>query len=285
MAGQLLLQALNVISQYDIPLTVRQVFYRLVAAGIIKNTRSNYNSLDKCLVNARIKGIIPFEKLEDRSRQFLAGDHEFENPEDFMAWRVKAMKSSAEQYELPYWHFQPEYVEVWLEKDALSALFKQACDMLHVILAPCRGYPSLTYLYEAAQRLMDIDKPITILYFGDLDPRGRDIERYITETLKDFGVSADVKRVALTRQQVEAYGLPHAPTKRTDTMARQWVESFGDAVWELDALEPNLLVQLVEHSILEHFDMEAFKKRNQLLQQYRDKINEIVQKLFLGDVF
>jgi len=283
--AKLLQHALNVISQYDIPLTVRQVFYRLVAAGIIQNTRSNYNTLDRCLVNARIRGIIPFEKLEDRSRQFLAGDHEFEDPEDFMAWRVEALKSSADQYELPYWHFQPEYVEVWLEKDALSALFKQVCDRLHVVLAPCRGYPSLTYLYEAAQRLKNIDKPITILYFGDLDPRGRDIERYITETLEDFGVEANVERVALTWQQVEAYGLPPAPTKKTDTMARQWVESFGDAAWELDALEPNLLVQLVEHSILEHFNMEAFEKRNLLLQQNREKINEIVQKLFSGDAY
>jgi len=285
LASQLLQHVLNVISQYDIPLTVRQIYYRLVAAGVIRNTRSSYNALDKCLVNARLKGIIPFDKLQDRSRVFLSGDHEFYEPEDWMAWRIEALKESASKYELPYWHFQPEYVEVWLEKDALSALFKQVCDRLHVVLAPCRGYPSLTYLYEASERLGDVDKPITILYFGDLDPRGRDIERFITETLEDFGVEVNVQRVALTKQQVEAYNLPPAPTKKTDTMARQWIETEGDAVWELDALEPNLLMQLVEQAVLQHFNQALFEKRNELQRQYREKINQIVEKLFPGDVF
>jgi hypothetical protein len=280
MASQLLSHVLEVVSQYSIPLTVRQVFYRLVAAGVIKNTRSSYNSLDKILVKARIKGIIPFDKLEDRSREFLCGDHNFETPEDFMAWRIEALKDSALEYEVPYWHFQPEHVEVWLEKDALSALFGQVCRRQHVILAPCRGYPSLTYLHEAAQRLRKVDKPITILYFGDLDPRGKDIQRYLTETLQSFGVSANVQRIALTRQQVEAYSLPPAPTKKGDKMARKWIETQGDMVWELDALEPDLLMQLVEESILQHLDKEAFEKRNELQKQNREKINKIVEKLF-----
>jgi len=279
-ASQLLQHILEVINQYEILLTVRQIYYRLVAAGIIQNTRSSYNSLDKILVKARIKGIIPFNKLEDRSRSFLAGDREFEAPEDFMSWRIEALKYSALEYEVPYWMFQPEHVEVWLEKDALSALFGQVCNKHHVILAPCRGYPSLTYLYETTKRLRNVDKPITILYFGDLDPRGKDIQRYLIDTLLGFGITANVQRIALTRQQVESYNLPPAPTKKSDTLARQWIETQGDAVWELDALEPNLLMQLVEDSILRHFDRTLFEKRNKLQEQNREKINEIVEKLF-----
>jgi len=282
-ASQLLSHVLDVVKQYSIPLTVRQIFYRLVAAGIIQNTRSSYNSLDKCLVKARTKGVIPFNKLEDRSREFLCGDHRFETPEDFMAWRIQALKDSASEYEVPFWMFQPEYVEVWLEKDALSALFKQVCEKWHVLLAPCRGYPSLTYLFEAAQRLKNIDKPITILYFGDLDPRGRDIERYIMETLQSFNVHVNVERVALTRQQVQLYSLPSAPTKKTDTLARRWIEAEGDAVWELDALEPNLLMQLIEQAILQHFSQSLFEKRNELQRQNREKISQIVEKLFPGE--
>jgi len=279
-ASQLLQHILGIINQYQVKLTIRQIYYRLVAAGIIQNTRSSYNSLDKILVKARIKGIIPFNKLEDRSRSFLAGDNKFEDPEDFMSWRIEALKDSAWEYEVPYWMFQNEYVEVWLEKDALSALFGQVCNRQHVILAPCRGYPSLTYLHEAAQRLRKVDKPITILYFGDLDPRGKDIQRYLTETLLGFGITANVQRVALIRQQVEVYNLPPAPTKKSDTMARQWIETEGDAVWELDALEPNLLMQLVEESIQQHFEQSLFEKRNELQKQNCEKINEIVEKLF-----
>ncbi|MEM3760229.1 MAG: hypothetical protein QXZ02_03845 [Candidatus Bathyarchaeia archaeon] len=285
MASQLLQHALNVISQYNIPLTVRQIYYRLVAAGIIRNRRSSYNALDKCLVNARLNGVIPFDKLQDRSRVFLAGDHEFYEPEEWMAWRIEALKDSALNYELPYWHFQPEYVEVWLEKDALSTLFKQVCDRLHVVLAPCRGYSSKSYLYEAAKRLNDIGKPITILFFSDLDPRGLDIQRDVEETLHNFGVDFNLERVALTKQQVEAYNLPPAPTKKTDTMATRWIETEGDAVWELDALEPNLLMQLVEQSILQHFNQNLFEKRNELQRLNREKINRIVEKLFSGEVF
>jgi len=280
MASKLLPHVLNVIKQYDIRLTVRQVYYRLVAAGIIKNTRSSYNSLDKCLVRARLRGDIPFNVFEDRSRKFLAGDCNYEKPEDYMARRIETLKDSAWYYEVPYWLFQPEYIEVWLEKDALSSLFNQVCDRLCVVLAPCRGYPSLTFLYEAAQRLRSVDKPITILYFGDLDPRGKDIQRYLTETLQNFDVEAHVERVALTRQQVEVYNLPPAPTKKKDTMARQWIETQGDAVWELDALEPNLLMRLVEDSIRQHFDNDRFEKRNELQRQNREKIREILDKIF-----
>lgn len=281
MASQLLKHAISVIEQYSMPLTVRQIFYRLVAAVLIKNTRSSYNSLDKCLVRARLKGVIPFSRIEDRARAFLVGDCEYQTPEDYVFSRVQALKDSAYYYEVPYWMFQPEYVEVWIEKDALSALFKQVCEKLRVVLAPCRGYPSLTYLYRAAERLKNIDKPITILYFGDLDPRGKDIQRYLTETLRDFDVEAHVERVALTRQQVEAYRLPPAPTKKTDTMARQWVANFGDAVWELDALEPKLLMELAEQAILRYFDKNLFEKRNKLQKQNQEKINEIVEKLML----
>jgi len=284
MAGQLLQHALNVISQYQIRLTIRQVYYRLVAAGIIKNCRSSYNSLDKRLVIARLKGKVPLHVFEDRSRFFLAGDCKYQSPEDFMSWRIEALKDSALEYEVPYWLSQPEYVEVWLEKDALSALFGDVCKRFHVILAPCRGYPSLTYLHQAAQRLTNVGKPITILYFGDLDPRGKDIQRYLTETLNGFGIVAKIHRLALTRDQVEFYSLPPAPTKKSDTMARQWIETEGDAVWELDALEPNLLMKLVEESILQHFDQGLFEKRNELQKQNREKINMVVGRLFPGDV-
>ena len=281
MPRRLLPYVLDVISQYDIPLTVRQIYYRLVAAGVIKNSRSSFNSLDKCIVRARLNGDIPFEKIEDRSRVFLAGDFEFEEPDDYMAWRIDSLKQSAELYEVPYWMFQPEYVEVWLEKDALSALFRQVCDKLHVVLAACRGYPSLTYLYKAAQRLMNVGKPITILYFGDYDPRGKDIQRYITETLnREFDLDVRVERVALTREQIERYDLPPDLTKKTDTLARKWIEIEGDNVWELDALEPKLLMHLVEQAILEHFSMEAFEKRNAYLNHCRQRIREILEEIF-----
>jgi hypothetical protein len=235
-------------------------------------------------VRARLAGLVPFDKIEDRTRTFLAGDFPFVSPEDFTTELFTHFKRAPESYEVPYWMFQPKYVEVWLEKDALSALFWRVCKKHHVILAPCRGYPSLTFLYDAAMRLRNIDKPITILYFGDLDPRGEDIQRYLTETLRGFGVVVNVQRIALTELQVLEHRLPPAPTKKKDTLARQWVENLGDATWELDALEPRLLMQLAEESILKHFDQALFEKRNELQRQCREKANEVVGKLLRGDL-
>jgi len=121
MASQLLQATINVIKQYNIRLTVRQIYYRLVSAGIIKNSRSAYNSLDRVLTKARLNGIIPFDVIVDHTREFLAGDvEEYETPESFMKWRLEALKNSDVAYEMPYWLNQPEYVEVWVEKDALG---------------------------------------------------------------------------------------------------------------------------------------------------------------------
>jgi hypothetical protein len=125
MASQLVLRALQFIHQYNIKLTVRQIYYRLVAAGYIKNSRSAYNTLDKALTNARLEGEILFSAIEDRTRQFQSGDHGFVSPEDFVERAFLNLKHLDSLYESPYWLDQPEHVEVWVEKDALSSLFLQ----------------------------------------------------------------------------------------------------------------------------------------------------------------
>ena len=280
MSGQLVQKALDIIGSYDIRLTVRQIYYRLVAAGQIKNTRSSYNVLDKVLTNARMHGAIPFEAFEDRSRKFLSGDlNDMKSPEDFFEDALYGLKHLEEDYEIPLWLGQPKYVEVWIEKDALASLFLQICDKYNVRLFPSRGYPSVTLLYEAARHLRTITRPITILYFGDFDMRGVDIERYLTDRLQQFGVATNVKRLALTRQQVEEHRLPPQPAKKKDTMARPWIEKQGDVAWELDALDPNALLTLVKDAILEYLDENLLQSRNQLLAHHRRRIRELVRNL------
>lgn len=284
MASQLLQHAIQIIKQYNVKLTVRQIYYRLVAANIIKNSRSSYNYLDRVLTKGRLSGEVSWNSIEDRSRSFLAGDVEkYQTPEEFMKWRIEALKESASRYEMPFWLNQPEHVEVWVEKDALASLISRACNQYKVRLAPSKGYGSVSFIHEASEALRQIDKPITILYFGDFDMRGVDIQRYLKERLQeDFGVNVIVQRIALTRKQVEKYELPPQPAKKTDTMARGWIESQGDVAWELDALEPNILLNLVRDAITEHLDQDVFVKRNALFKQNVDRINDLVEKLFNG---
>lgn len=183
----------KILSEYNIKLTIRQVFYRLVTVGILRNTVSQYNLLDGALTKARWDGKIPFTAFEDRVRAFQGGeDSYYDEPEDVFESAKESYESAEETFknsygyfDLPYWWNQPKYVEVWLEKDALAGLFQQVTNRRHVRLAPCREYPSVSFLYEGAQHLRTVpeDKEIVILYFGDYDVRGVDIQRHITETL------------------------------------------------------------------------------------------------------
>lgn len=276
----------KIITQYNMKLTIRQVFYRLVSARIIRNTLSQYNILDQQLTRARWDGRIPFTVFEDRSRSFHGGEN-FDCYEPSTIFEAAKEKyENAEEtfrnsygFNLPYWHNQPNYAEVWLEKDALATLFRRVTDQHHVRLAPCRGYPSVSFLYEAAEYLKTVpkDKQIIILYFGDYDMRGLDIQRHITESLARLGFhNIWVKRYALTKEQTLHFNLPPQPSKKTDSMARGWIETHGDVAWELDALDPNELLKIIDSAIEEHFDRDIWNER---CGKVGDGQNEIKQKI------
>jgi len=279
--SRLIPYVLKIIGEYEVRLTIRQIFYRLVSAGVIPNTRSAYNSLDRVISEARKKGVIPFKAIVDRSRNFIGGDVPYYlTPEQYFNGLIENLKTAFLDYDIPFWLNQPIYIEVWLEKDALTGFFKQITDKYRVVLAPCRGYPSLTFLYEGAKRLSRISKPKLILYFGDYDMRGIDIQRHITETLENFGLTNfQVKRVALTREQIEAYQLPPNPAKSKDTMFRGWIEKHGNVAWELDALEPKVLMSLIENAILQNIDKPTLNRRNNLLEQNRLRLKSMIENL------
>jgi hypothetical protein len=289
--------AQQVIAQYaGMRLTVRQIFYRFVSMEIFPNTQSSYNMLDKALTIARQRGLISFEAIEDRVREFIGGENPFsdETPDDVFNNAVSEYESAEEtfqdswrNYSLPYWHDQPKYVEVWLEKDALAGVFQPVTDNYNVCLAPCRGYPSLSFLYDAVKRFRHIDrddKEIIILYFGDFDMRGMDIQRHLVESLEffDFG-HVNVKRIALTKQQVTEYNLPPQPSKKTDTMAKGWIEKHGDVAWELDALDPHILVQIIREAIEENIDKPTLELRRQVIDSGREQVKQKIRE-YLGDV-
>jgi hypothetical protein len=274
-------------------LTVRQIFYRFVSIGVFPNTQSSYNTLDKALTIGRQRGLIPFEAIEDRVREFIGGENPFsdETPDDVFSDAVGEYESAEETFQdswqnycLPYWYGQPRYVEVWLEKDALAGVFQQVTYNYNVCLAPCRGYPSLSFLYEAVKRLHHMDrgeKEIVILYFGDFDMRGIDIQRHLTESLDHFGLGhVNVERIALTKQQIAEHSLPPQPSKKTDTMSRGWIETYGDVAWELDALDPHVLVQIIKESIEENIDKPIRENRKQTIESGQEQIRQKIRQYF-----
>lgn len=256
----------DILEASDGPMTLRQLHYRFVAKNLIDNNEGQYSYLGEAVKEARIDGKIPWGYVDDRTRGTHAGDDDHVSRRDYFENRHGWLKNAADTYELPRWTDQPGYVEVWVEKEALAGVFADACEPLGVTAFPCRGYPSVTALHEAAERLREAyhseDRWCRILYFGDFDPSGQDIERNIRDELHDtFALPAvEVERVALNRAQIDARGLPPQPAKRSDSRYEDFAESHGDMAVELDAIHPRELREMIREEVNDHFDEKVHER-------------------------
>ena len=270
----------EILSQYEMDLTLRQIFYRLVANYEYPNTNSMYTQLSKQLVKARERGDVDESRMEDRSREFLGGDYGFDNPSEFVSYQIQRFLSSPRRYTRRMWISQPEFVLVWIEKDALSRVVSNIADNYNVKTAPSRGYASYSYIKDAIAILPE-DKPTTILHFADHDPSGFDMTRDLQSRfekyseLEDLDLDITIERVALTFDHVQRYSLAPNPTKREDPRSPQYLEEFGNQCWELDAIEPDELQALVLRTITNHIDAQTW---NQTLEQQRRERQELEEQ-------
>lgn len=259
---QLIEQVNGILAQYDGPLTLRQVFYRLVAAQAVTNIEREYKRLSNVLTKARRAGLVDDTRIVDRMRQTHRLPCWADVPEFLRAVR--------RSYRREKWAGQPCYLEVWCEKDAVAGVLQPVTDDHEVTLYPCRGYNSYSALREAADRFAASGKPNLILYLGDFDPSGQDMPRDVRARLgTDFGVSVDLQLLALTAAQVDAYQLPPAPAKRQDARAAAFIARHGDRAVELDALPPDTLQALVRSGIEQHWDKSTFD--TEARQEARDR--------------
>jgi hypothetical protein len=264
----LIVQAVNkILSEYTFALTIRQIYYRLVAAGMIPNKRSAYNQLSKTLVKARENGEVDDTRIEDRARGVLKTENTYRSPETFVATIRNWIKNQiAELYFRDLWSDQGHHVEVWVEKDALSRVIQQSAAPLRVTVCPSRGYSSYTYIKRMAveERFMEWDpnQPIIILDFRDHDPSGLQMTEDLEKRFGKYGGGLDIeiKRIALTIDQVKEYDLIPNPTKMADPRSPGYVAQFGNECWELDAIEPNELQRIVREAVEEHIDMDAWNE-------------------------
>jgi len=240
--------AYDVLSEYN-PMTVRQVYYQLVSRHVIDNKLSEYQKVSRILTDARKEGLIPWDWIEDRVRQPRTISM-WGNLQDFMSTVKHA-------YRKDIWNAQPVYVEVWLEKDALSGVFADITERYGVTLVVGRGYNSWSAYKDAAGRFNAIDKPSYILYFGDFDPSGEDIVRALKDSLEFFETCPEIIKVALTADDIKEYDLPPDFAKKTDTRAKAFIAKNGDLAVELDALPVQVLQSKIETSIKNIMDMEA----------------------------
>ena len=258
--------ALEVLSA-DNPMTVRQVFYQLVSRHVIENTRSQYQSVSNLLVAARKDGSIPWAWIEDRLRQ----------PRVVNTWNGLAdfAETARRAYRRDVWATQPGYLEVWLEKDALSGIFEDALRPYGVTLNVGRGYDGWASIHNAAERYRH-NGDSTVLYFGDLDPSGEDMVRSLRERLGHFETSLEIVKSALTFEDVERYDLPPDFTKRTDTRREAYVAEHGDVAVELDALPRDVLRERLVSEVERHLDMGALADVKCVEDQERARLVEML---------
>jgi hypothetical protein len=276
-------EALEVFKQYDSALTLRQLYYRLVSKHLFPNTINSYKRLSRIMVRAREEGDVPLNCLEDRSRRILGrGDSGYTSATAFLRKRITSLKESYKEFRMPMWDVQPNYVVVSLEKDALSRIVSNIANQYSIRTFPTRGYPSFTYVQRMASYIRNKlrGKSTHILYFGDFDPSGVDIERDLTERLGKYNAGDFiVRRIALTHDQIIKYSLPPMPVKRSDARANGFVASYGDEAVELDALDPNTLKFLVAKSIASHIDLKAWMKKEQEIENLQIWLKEKLENI------
>ncbi len=253
-------QANNIIRKYQddgYDLTLRQLYYQFVARDLIPNNQSEYNKLGRVVSNGRLAGLIDWDAIKDRTRSMHQNYHEV-NPE-------KAIQYTADCYAIDTRKTQDVYLEAWVEKEALVGVIERACREIDIPWFACKGFVSLSSLYEAARRCLRVGgKEVVILHLGDHDPSGVDMTRDNRERMEMFGVNLTLRRIALNMDQVEQYNPPPNFAKLTDSRGSGYVEKYGNKAWELDALDPPVLNSLIIDTAAEYTD-EA--KRDLLIEK------------------
>ncbi len=289
-------------------LTLRQLYYQLVSANVIKNEEKQYKKLSGLLSDARLMGRIDWEAIEDRIRVPRI-------PQDFKDLG-DLVDTALASYRLDRWAGQERYVELWVEKDALAGILAPIASEYHVAMMVNRGYSSMTAMYDSAKRflkachgeelpyrtMLEISKEVkgaedfeehvkmelgrikvldsrklkgepdrkpVLLYLGDHDPSGEDMVRDIGARLLMFGIDVDVRKVALTTEQVEEFDPPPNPAKMSDPRASEYVDKHGATSWEVDALPPDALDRIIREAlddVVDHDRMDVIKE-----QEKKDK--------------
>lgn len=260
---------------YD--LTLRQLYYQLVAAAEIENSERSYKRIGCILNDARLAGMVDWDAIVDRGRVMRKNSH-WESPGSIV-------ESCAKQFQYDKWENQPCHVEVMVEKQALEGVLIPVCRRLDINFTANKGYSSSSAMYEAGKRMEDVltsGRSVVVIYLGDHDPSGIDMTRDIEDRLRMFsGVvwpadddgkliesfqydgSFTVERIALNMDQIEMHRPPPNPTKITDSRAKGYIDRFGHTSWELDALEPRMLSDLVEAAVLQYRDEDLWDAAEQ----------------------
>lgn len=296
---QVIEQANSIIKEYQgdgLNLTLRQLYYQFVSRDTFpderkwmwdtakrkwtkdengtKNADPNYKWLGTIINDGRLAGLIDWDAIEDRARN-LQGNSHWINP-------GQIVRAASRSFRLDHWKNQEHYVEVWVEKEALVGVISSICEDLDVSYFACKGYVSQSEMWNAAQRMescIDEGQRPVIIHLGDHDPSGIDMTRDIDDRhdlfLAAIDGSVEVRRIALNMDQVEEYNPPPNPAKLTDSRAEGYVSKYGDESWELDALEPRMMRDLIKDTVEEYRDEDLYRETIDKEDEYKSILKRV----------
>ena len=266
------------------PMTLRQLYYRLISVGPLRNAASEYSRLGAVMTRLREAGDVPRSWLVDHTRTTLKPS----------SWSGLAdfSESVRDCYRKNYWASLPHHVEVFVEKDAVAGTIQPITDENDVAIRVCRGYASVSFAGEIADFWRRIRKPIFAYYLGDYDPSGFDLERDLREKIErysgrdcydDFDDAAlDTfvwQRLGVTAADFTAHDLIRLPVKETDKRAAGFIERHGTACAEIDAIPPTELRRRVEEAINSHIDVDQWNRLIAVERAEQETLDRMVEAL------
>jgi len=272
-----------------IRLTLRQLYYQFVAHHGLENSEKSYKTLGTIISDARLAGLLDWEALVDLGRDVM----------QVQTWDDPAemLEARAETYREDLWAGQPNAVHVMAEKQAMESVLWPTCAKYGVTFSSNKGYSSSSALYQTGKEmgsLIEDGKTVHVIYLGDHDPSGIDMTRDVRERLALFsgqgywdegmrrvyeysGCAVHVHRVALNMDQIEQYSPPSNPAKISDSRAIKYIDQFGDESWELDALDPEVLAELVQDKIVSLIDWDLWEPAQERETSNRDDLKAMAK--------
>ncbi len=248
----------------------RGAYYQAESAGLVPKTDEGYTKVQRALVEMRRDGVIPYTKVRDSTRVRRR------------VWSVASASEAADrilnEYRYDHWINQPTHVEVWCEKEALSPQLEPICQHYGVHYASTRGFDSESFMYETAEQLRGITKPIVIYYLGDHDPSGWWVAKTLEQGLYDFGIDVAVYHLAVLPWQIRAWDLPVRRAGRKDSRYPGFVRAFGsDMAVEVDAITPDRLARMVQAAIESHIEPQAWSRAMVIEKEQRRTTESVMQ--------
>jgi hypothetical protein len=267
-------QANAIIEEYNaegLTLTLRQLYYQFVSRDLIPNRQDQYRRLSRVISDGRLAGLIDWFAIVDRTRNLMALRH-YADPGEAINFMLRS-------FILDRREAQPFRPEVWIEKEALVGVISQICNQLDVPYFACKGYTRQSEMWGAGQRFnryLDRGQRPVIIHLGDHDPSGIDMTRDIVDRQGMFADDAIiVERIALNMDQVEQYNPPPNPAKLTDSRSTDYISEYGRSSWELDALEPRVIRQLIETTVARYTDYELMEATLERERRYRNVLRRV----------